>query len=136
MPNENHDRASSALADINVTPFIDVLLVLLIIFMIVTPVSLRSLDTALPNEGEPGREGSLVLEIADDGLTLNQTPILGPNDLDTRLRDLMSSRVDKTLFVRVVAANLLYGQVVDVLDVARGAGAERIGFMPAATVTR
>ncbi len=122
-------------SDINITPLIDVLLVLLIIFMVVTPVVPTALDASVPNppkdKDEPGPAG-LVLEVRADDFALNSAPILAEADLGERLRAAFESRRERTLFVRV-AQGVPYDRVISALDVATGAGADRIGLMDAAT---
>lgn len=116
-------------SDINVTPLIDVLLVLLIIFMIVAPIPPRALDTALPerNESGPSPE-SLLLEVRSEGFALNTTPIWTTTSLEEQLRAAFETRGDRTLLVKA-SRELRYRRVVEALDVARGAGDERIGML-------
>jgi len=123
--------ASRPVAEINITPLIDVMLVLLIIFMVVVPVASRGLDAALPRPAPSGSEGmprSIVLGVDTTGFTLDAKPILTIAELRAGLRDLLLVRRDKTVFVRA-AGDVAYARVVDAVDAARGAGAERIGLV-------
>jgi biopolymer transport protein ExbD len=117
-------------ADINVTPLIDVLLVLLIIFMCVAPVAPRALAAGLPRTASAPRPSprGLVLEVGAEALALNGTPVLTFPDLDRRLRAAFATRGDGTLFVRP-EADAPYERVVRAIDVAAGAGASRVGLM-------
>ncbi len=118
-------------AEINVTPLIDVMLVLLILFMLVTPVATRSLEARIP---EPARSAApvptapLVLTVEPTLFRLNQTPVLTTSDLRAQLRDVLLARSERTLFVRA-EGEVSYGRVVEAMDIARGAGAERIGIV-------
>ena len=118
-------------ADINVTPLIDVLLVLLILFMLVAPAPPRALEAELPRppdgRGDPAPDG-LVLEVRADELALNSTPVLTLADLEGRLRAAFETRGDRTLFVRA-EGGVAYERVVAAIDAARGAGASRIGLV-------
>src|SRR5215831_2895761 len=116
-------------SDINVTPLIDVLLVLLIIFIVVVPRAPQALDASLPRTADaPGPQApSLVLEVASDELRLNATPVLTLDELDGKLRAAFETRRDATLFIRA-ADDVRYARLIEAIDTARGAGAIRIGI--------
>ncbi|HEX7089391.1 MAG TPA: biopolymer transporter ExbD [Longimicrobiales bacterium] len=120
------------IGDINMTPMIDVLLVLLVIFMIVVPQLQRSIDVQLPLEKPQDASSAdntqIVLEIdAQGNMTINTQPV-PPGELEQRLREIYSNRPDKVLFVKA-DGQLTYQDVISAMDAARGAGVTVLGAM-------
>jgi biopolymer transport protein ExbD len=128
-----HVGSKGAMSEINVTPFIDVLLVLLIIFMVVTPLAQKGLDISLPQPPPPNQpkdttpRNQVVLSLEEGAITINKNPV-GLPELSSRLRDIFQARSDKTMFVKATGT-VPYGRVVNAMDIARGAGVERIGII-------
>lgn len=120
--------------EINVTPMIDVLLVLLIIFMITLPLSRRAFEVNVPPEQRQQQQqqqqsSQIVLELRADGsYAINNQPY-ALSQLDAALHQIFDPRPAKLLFIKT-APNRKYRDVVEAMDIATGAGVQVIGFTP------
>jgi len=122
-------------SNINVTPMVDVMLVLLIIFMVITPMLQRTMTVELAKASNPiqmqdaDKEDSLVVAVTYDGkIYFNQNQIKDPGDLTQKIRDSISNRVNKEVFVKA-DARAKYKAVVDVVDNVRNAGVDTLGLL-------
>jgi len=123
-----------AMANINITPYIDILLVLLIIFMVITPVRQMDLDVKVPqtsnNDTNKGAidPSVIVVSIGEDAkIAINQEET-NIAKLGSKLQEIYSKRANKNMFVSA-SAKLPYGDVVKIIDIAKGAGVGDIGLL-------
>jgi biopolymer transport protein TolR len=126
----NDRRGGTTLAEINIIPLVDVVLVLLLIFMLTAPMMYRGIDVNLPKAAArpTAVEERMILTVTKDRtLYLNDKP-MSLATLDAQLRDAFKGRTDRTLYLKA-DAGLAYGAVVETMDRVRRAGIERLGMV-------
>lgn len=128
----NVGSKKGAISNINITPYIDILLVLLIIFMVITPIHPLDLDVKVPqtsNEPNATPDPSVIVVSIGDAaqIAINQEPT-SIGELGPKLQDIYSKRANKNMFVSA-SAKLVYGDVVRIIDIAKGAGVQDIGLL-------
>lgn len=127
-------KAANVNSAINVTPMVDVMLVMLIIFMVITPMLQKgvSVDLAKTNNPMPmpdaDKEDSLVVAVQKDGTIYFGADKVTPDQLGTKVKDKLSNSTDKRVFVKA-DARAKYGAVVEVVDNVRSAGVDTLGLL-------
>ena len=128
------DEGSKVSSEINVTPMVDVMLVLLIIFMVVTPMLQKgiSVDMAKVNNPEQmpdaDKEDALLVSITRDGKVYFGSEQISPDSLTTKVKDRLSNKADKRVYVKA-DMRTRFGGVVQVVDAVRAAGVDDLGLL-------
>jgi biopolymer transport protein ExbD len=120
-------------SDINITPYIDILLVLLIIFMVITPVRQLDLDVKVPQEtNEPVKPQAatdvIVVSVSENAAIAINQDLTDISALGSKLQEIYAARANKNMFI-AASPKLPYGDVVKVIDIAKGAGVGDIGLI-------
>jgi len=128
------NEGANVSSDINVTPMVDVMLVLLIIFMVVTPMLQHgvTVDMAKVNNPEAmpdaDKEDALLVAVMRDGAVFFGTDKIAPADLTQKIKDRLANRTDKRVFLKA-DARAKFGAVVEVVDNVRAAGVDQLGLL-------
>ena len=127
-------KENPPVSDINVTPMVDVMLVLLIIFMVITPMLSKGVSVELTKTRNPipmqaaDKSDAIVCAVTRDGKTYLNTTQVPAEDLPPKVKDLLANRLDKTVFVKA-DSRAKYERVVDVVDNLRAAGVDQLGLL-------
>ncbi|MFB3915292.1 MAG: ExbD/TolR family protein [Terriglobales bacterium] len=134
MPLAKRDEGSKVNSNINVTPMVDVMLVLLIIFMVVTPMLQKGVSVDLAKTNNPqqmpdaDKEDSLLVAVTRDGKVFFGADQILPDQLTNKVKDRLANRSDKRVFIKA-DARAKYGSVVEVVDNVRSAGVDQLGLL-------
>ena len=134
MANGKKKKMAGVNSDINVTPMVDVMLVLLIIFMVITPMLQKGVSVTLAKTDNPiqmpeaDKEDSLIVAIMRDGQVYLNSDKVTPEALTDKVKDELAKRADKRIFVKA-DAGARYGDVVNVVDDVRSAGVDQLGLL-------
>jgi biopolymer transport protein ExbD/biopolymer transport protein TolR len=121
-------------ADINVTPMVDVMLVMLIIFMVITPMLSKGIQVDLVKTKNPiamanaDKEDAVLVAVSRDGRTYLGNKQIDNKDLPGKVKDMISNRLDKTCYLKG-DARAMYEKVVEVVDTLRSAGVDQLGLI-------
>jgi len=121
-------------ADINVTPMVDVMLVLLIIFMVITPMLSKGVSVDLVKTQNPipmqaaDKSDAIVVAVTRDGKTYLNTTQMPPDQLPAKVKDMLTNRLDKMVFVKADSRSR-YEKVVDVVNNLRASGVDQLGLL-------
>jgi len=127
-------KAADPVSEINVTPMVDVMLVLLIIFIVITPMLSKGISVDMAKTKNPiamqaaDREDAVLVAISRDGKVYLGTDQMAADSLPPRVKDLLTNKLDKTVYVRS-DARAKYEKVVEVIDNLRAAGVDQLGLL-------
>ncbi|MBK9167380.1 MAG: biopolymer transporter ExbD [Bryobacterales bacterium] len=127
-------RAPDVVSDINVTPMVDVMLVLLIIFMVITPMLSKGISVDMVKTRNPidmqaaDKEDAVLVAVSRDGRVYLGSTQVNPNDLPAKVRDMLTGRLDKTCYLKS-DSRARYERVVEVVDQMRAAGVDQLGLL-------
>ena len=119
---------------INATPMVDVMLVLLIIFMVITPMLTKGISVDMVKTRNPiamqaaDKEDAILMAVTREGRTYLSTRVISADDLPNRVRDLIANRLDKTVYIRC-DSRARYAKLVEVVDNLRAAGVDQVGLL-------
>ena len=127
-------KAMAPVSDINVAPMVDVMLVLLIIFMVITPMLSKGVTVDMYKANNPiamqpaDKDDAILVAVQRDGRTFLGTNPMNPEDLPTKVKDLLINRMDRTVYIKA-DARARYDRVVEVVDNLRAAGVDQVGLL-------
>ncbi len=130
----NKQKMPPVVSDINVTPMVDVMLVLLIIFIVITPMLSKGVSVDMVKAKNPismqaaDKEDAVLIAVTRDGKSYLGSTLMPPDQLPQKVKDLLTNKLDKTVYIRA-DARARYERVVDVVDNLRAAGVDQIGLL-------
>ena len=134
MSRKDDKKASNMVSDINVTPMVDVMLVLLIIFMVITPMLSKGVSVDLVRTRNPiamkeaDQEDAVLVAVTRDGQAFLGTQRVTEEELAAQVGDIVSNRLDKTVYLKCDARSS-YERVVEVVNILRSVGVDQVGLL-------